>query len=134
MDANRVGASYPDHFGSYRLAGQQSVSLASTGDVTTLVAMEATKYIVRRITLSNFSGSATAVNVGVFTAASGGGTTIVADAALGATAIANGYKDLTLATAANANVQTSQVLYVNVSTGNTAVTCDINLYGDIVAL
>lgn len=134
MDANRVGASYPDHFGSYRLAGQQSVSLASTGDVTTLVAMEATKYIVRRITLSNFSGSATTVNVGVFTAASGGGTTIVADAALGATAIANGYKDLTLATAANANVQTSQVLYVNVSTGNTAVTCDINLYGDIVAL
>lgn len=134
MDANRVGAYYPDHFGSYRLAGQQSVSLAATGDVTTLVAMEATKYIVRRITLSNFSGNAAAVNVGVFTAATGGGTAIVADAALGANAIANGYKDLTLAAAANANVQTSQVLYVNVSTGNTAVTCDVNLYGDVVAL
>lgn len=133
MDANRVGANYPDFFGNRRLADQTNVSLASTGDVTTLVAQEATKYIVRRITLSNFSGSATAVNVGVFTAASGGGTTIVADAALGANAVADKFVDLTLATAANANVQTSQVLYVNVS-ANAAVTCDVALYGDIVSL
>ena len=133
MDANRVGANYPDSFGNRRLADQTNVSLASTGDVTTLVAQEATKYIVRRITLSNFSGSATAVNVGVFTAASGGGTTIVADAALGANAVADKFVDLTLATAANANVQTSQVLYVNVS-ANAAVTCDVALYGDIVSL
>lgn len=133
MDANHVGANYPDEFGNRRLARQTNVSLASNGDATTLVAQEATKYIVRRITLSNFSGSATAVNVGVFTAASGGGTTISADAALGATAIAGGFKDLTLATAANANVQTSQVLYVNVS-ANAAVTCDVALYGDIVSL
>jgi len=134
MNANHVASLYPNSFGSFRLATKQAANLASTGDITTLVAQEATKYIVRRITLSNFSGSATTVNVGVFTAASGGGTAIVADAALGATAIAGGFKDLTLATAANANVQTSQVLYVNVSTGNTAVTCDISLYGDIVSL
>ena len=133
MDANHVGSNYPDSFGNRRLAVQTNVSLASNGDATTLVAQEATKYIVRRITLSNFSGSATAVNVGVFTAASGGGTTISADAALGATAIAGGFKDLTLATAATANVQTSQVLYVNVS-ANAAVTCDVALYGDIVSL
>ena len=133
MDANRVGANYPDEFGNRRLAQQTAVSLASNGDATTLVAQEATKYIVRRITLSNFSGNASAVNVGVFTAASGGGTAIAADAALGANAIANGYTDLVLAAAANANVQTSQVLYVNVS-ANAAVTCDVALYGDIVSL
>ena len=133
MDANHVGANYPDAFGNRRLAKQTGVSLAANGDATTLVAQEATKYIVRRITLSNFSGSATAVNVGVFTAASGGGTTIVADAALGANAVADKFVDLTLATAANANVQTSQVLYVNVS-ANAAVTCDVALYGDIVSL
>ena len=133
MDANHVGANYPDEFGNRRLAQQTGVSLAANGDATTLVAQEATKYIVRRITLSNFSGSATAVNVGVFTAATGGGNAIVADAALGAAAIAGGFKDLTLATAATANVQTSQVLYVNVS-ANAAVTCDVALYGDIVSL
>ena len=133
MDANHVGANYPDAFGNRRLAKQTGVSLAANGDATTLVAQEATKYIVRRITLSNFSGSATAVNVGVFTAASGGGTAIVADAALGANAIAGGFRDLTLATAANANVQTSQVLYVNVSAAAN-VTCDVALYGDIVSL
>lgn len=133
MDANHVGANYPDSFGNRRLAQQTNVSLAANGDATTLIAQEATKYIVRRITLSNFSGSATAVNVGVFTAASGGGNAIVDDAALGAAAIAGGFKDLTLATAATANVQTSQVLYVNVS-ANASVTCDVALYGDIVSL
>ena len=134
MNANHVGSLYPNSFGNVRLATKQSVNLASTGDVTTLVAQEATEYIVRRITLSNFSGTANATNVGVFTSASGAGTAIAADAALGSTAIANGYKDLVLSSAANSNVQTSQVLYVNVSTGNTAVTCDISLYGDIVTL
>lgn len=134
MDANHVASLYPDSFGNVRLAEQTGVSLSSVGDVTTLVAQAATKYIVRRITLSNFSGGATTVNVGVFTAASGAGTAIVADAALGANAVAGKFVDLTLASAANANVQTARVLYVNVSTGNTAVTCDVSLYGDIVSL
>ncbi|NDD54962.1 hypothetical protein EBZ39_14060 [bacterium] len=134
MDANAVATNYPDEFGNRRLALKQTVSLAATGDVTTLVVQEATKFIVRRITLSNFSGSATTTNVGVFTAASGGGTAIAADQALGATAVAGKFDDLTLATGANENVQTARVLYVRVSTGNVAVTCDIALYGDIVAL
>jgi len=133
MDANAVATNYPDEFGNRRLSLKQTVSLAATGDVTTLVVQEATKFIVRRITLSNFSGTANA-NVGVFTAASGGGTAIVSDAALGANAVSGKFVDLTLATAANANVQTARVLYVNVSTGNVAQTCDIALYGDIVAL
>jgi len=134
MDANHVASNYPDNFGNRRIDVNQTVSLASTGDVTTLVLQEATKYIVRRITLSNFSGSATTTNVGVFTSANGAGTAIVSDAALGANAASGKFVDLTLATAANANVQTARVLYVNVSTGNVAVTCDIALYGDIVAL
>ena len=134
MDANRVGASYPNSFGSYRLASQQAVSLAATGDVTKLVTMPATKYIVRRITLSNFSGTANVTNVGVFTAAGGTGTAIVADAALGSNGTTGKYVDLVLSATANSTVVTNQVLYLNVSTGNTAVTCDVALYGDTVSL
>jgi hypothetical protein len=137
MDANHVGSLYPNGFGSFQIAGKQNVSLASTGDVTTLVAQPATKYIVRRITLSNFSGNASAVNVQVTTTSgvANATTTIVAAATLGANAAnTNGFVDLTLAAQATANVQTAKVLYANVIAGNTAVTCDIALYGDIVAL
>lgn len=137
MDANHVGSLYPNGFGSFRIAGQQNVSLAATGDVTTLVAQPATKYIVRRITLSNFSGDASSVNVKVLTVSGAGNaaTTIVSAATLGSNAATtSGFVDLTLAAQATANVQTARVLYANVVAGNTAVTCDIALYGDIVAL
>jgi hypothetical protein len=133
MDANAVGHEYPDSFGNVRLANQTGVSLNATGDVTTLVAQAATKYIVRRIVLSNFSGNASGANVGVFTAASGGGTAIAADQTLSAATGTTKFDDLTLASAANTDVQTARVLYVNVSV-NAAVTCDVALYGDIVAL
>ena len=105
MDANAVGRSYPDSFGNYRLAEQTSVSLNSTGDVTTLVAQAATKYIVRRIVLSNFSASAASANVGVFTGANATGTTIVADATISGATGATKFVDLTLASAANTDVQ-----------------------------
>ena len=133
MDANAVGRRYPDGFGNIRLAEQTGVSLDATGDATTLVAQDATKFIVRRITLSNFSAAANGANVGVFTAASGGGTAIAADQTIsGATSTAK-FVDLTLASAANTDVQTTRVLYVNVS-ANAAATCDVTLYGDIVSL
>lgn len=133
MDANAVGRSYPDAFGNYRLAEQTAVSLNTTGDATTLVAQAATKYIVRRIVLSNFSGNAAAANVGVFTAASGGGTAIASTQTITGATGSTKFVDLTLASAANTDVQTSRVLYFRVS-ANAAVTCDVSLYGDIVSL
>ena len=133
MDANAVGRSFPDAFGNYRLAEQTGVSLNATGDATTLVAQAATKYIVRRISLSNFSGNGSAANVGVFTAVSGGGTAIASTQTITGATGATKFVDLTLASAANTDVQTARVLYVNVS-ANAAVTCDVALYGDIVSL
>lgn len=133
MDANAVGRSYPDAFGNYRLAEQTAVSLNTAGDATTLVAQAATKYIVRRIVLSNFSGNAAAANVGVFTAVSGGGTTIASTQTITGATGSTKFVDLTLASAANTDVQTSRVLYFRVS-ANAAVTCDVSLYGDIVSL
>jgi len=88
---------------------------------------------VRRITLTNFSGNAAAANVGVYTAASRGGTAIAAVKTYTGADTTSAWVDMTLSAAANANVVTTQALYFNIA--NTAsVTCDVNLYGDIVSL
>ena len=132
MDANHVGSNYPNEFGNYRLASLPGQSLATAGD-TNLVVMEASKYIVRRITLTNFSGNAAAANVGVYTAASRGGTAIAAVNTYSTANSTSAYVDLTLSAAANANVVTTQALFFNVANA-ASVTCDVNLYGDIVSL
>lgn len=132
MDANHVGSNYPNEFGNFRLASLPGQSLATAG-ATNLVVMEASKYIVRRITLTNFSGNAAAANVGVYTAATRGGTAIAAVKQYTGADSTSAWVDMTLSAAANANVVTTQALYFNVA--NTAsVTCDVNLYGDIVSL
>lgn len=133
MDANHVGSNYPNEFGNFRLASLPGQSLATTGD-TPLVVMEASKYIVRRITLTNFSGNAAAANVGVYTATSRGGTAIAAAKTYTGADSTSAYVDMTLSAAANANVVTTQALQFNIATAAAGVTCDVNLYGDIVSL
>ena len=133
MDANHVGSNYPNEFGNFRLASLPGQSLATTGD-TNLVVMEASKYIVRRITLSNFSGAATGANVGVYTAVSRGGTAVAAAQVTSGASSTSSYVNLTLSAAANANVFTTQALQFNIATAASGVTCDVNLYGDIVSL
>lgn len=132
MDANAVGRDYPDQFGNRKLANLPGQSLATAGD-TTLVVQEATKYIVRRVTLSNFSGSAAAANVGVYTATSRGGDAIAAAAVISAADGTTKFVDLTLASAATTTVITDRSLQFNVASA-ASVTCDVNLYGDIVSL
>ena len=132
MDANHVGSNYPNEFGNYRLASLPGQSLATAGD-TNLVVVEASKYIVRRITLTNFSGNAAAANVGVYTAASRGGTAIAAVKQYTGADSTSAWVDMTLSAAANANVVTTQALYFNIANA-ASVTCDVNLYGDIVSL
>ena len=133
MDANRVGSNYPNEFGNFRLATLPGQSLATTGD-TVIPVMEASKYVVRRITLTNFSGSATAANVGVYTETARGGTAVSAANTYSGASSTSAYVDLTLSAAANANVFSTQALYFNIATGAAGVTCDVNLYGDIVSL
>lgn len=132
MDANAVGRDYPDEFGNRKLATLPGQSLATTGD-TTLVVQEATKYIVRRITLSNFSGSAATANVGVYTATSRGGDAVAAAAVISGADGTTKFADLTLATAMASTLLTDRSLHFNVASA-ASVTCDVNLYGDIVSL
>jgi hypothetical protein len=71
--------------------------------------------------------------VGVFTATAAGGTAVASVQNVGSTTTAS-YKDLTLSTAANANVFTASALYFNVNAAASGITCDVAIYGDIVTL
>ena len=92
------------------------------------------KYIVRQVTLSNFSADASAVDVGVHTAAAAGGTDVADTQTLTAADNTSAYVNLTLSAYANANVFTQSALYFNVNAAVTSVTCDVSIYGDIVTL
>lgn len=133
MDANAVGREYPDGFGYKRLGHLPNQSLGTAGD--TVVSMQdGTKYIVRAITLSNFSGNASAAAVGVHTVVTAGGTDVADTQTISTATSSSAYVNLTLSAAANANVFTASALYFNVNTAVTGVTCDVSIYGDIVTL
>ena len=133
MDANAVGREYPDGFGRKRLGFLQGQSIGTVGD--TVVSMQdGAKYIVRQVTLSNFSGNAAAANVGVHTSTAAGGTDVADTQALTSGGTTSAYVDLTLSSASNANVFTASALYFNVNAAATGVTCDVAIYGDIVTL
>ena len=132
MDANAVGREYPDGFGNKRLGFLPGQSIGTAGD-TVISVQDGSKYIVRRVTLSNFSGNASAANVGVHTSTSAGGTDVADTQNVGSTSTAS-YVNLTLSAAANANVFTAPALYFNVNAAATGITCDVAIYGDIVTL
>ena len=133
MDANAVGREYPDGFGYKRLGHLPNQSLGTAGD--TVVSMQdGNKYIVRQITLSNFSGDASGADVGLHTAAAAGGTDVADTQTLTSADNTSAYVNLTLSAAANANVFTQSALYFNVNVAATGITCDVSVYGDIVTL
>lgn len=133
MDANAVGREYPDGFGHKRLGFLPGQSLGTAGD-TVISMQDGAKYIVRQVTLSNFSGNAAAANVGVHTSTAAGGTDVADTQALTAGGSTAAYVDLTLSGFANANVFTAPAIYFNVNAAATGVTCDVAIYGDIVTL
>jgi hypothetical protein len=133
MDANAVGREYPDGFGYKRLGFLPGQSLGTAGD-TVVSVQDGNKYIVRQVTLSNFSAAATGADVGVHTSTSAGGTDVADTQTLTGASSTASYVNLTLSSAANANVFTAPALYFNVNVAATGVTCDVAIYGDIVTL
>jgi hypothetical protein len=133
MDANAVGREYPDGFGYKRLGFLQGQSIGTAGD-TVVSVQDGNKYIVRQVTLSNFSGNASVANVGVHTAAAAGGTDVADTQNISGASSTSSWVNLTLSAAANANVFTEPALYFNVNAAATGVTCDVAIYGDIVTL
>ena len=108
------------------LASYQSVNLNAAGD-TVLPLIDTSRYSVSNVIVTNASISLTTATAGLFTAPSGGGTAIVADAALSACTSAAVVSQRTVASTA---AQTGQNLYFNVGTAQgAAATADVFVYG-----
>jgi hypothetical protein len=136
MNANNVGARYPDSFGNFLIGVTSTpIGLGNTGNAVATIPTIGTSYIVRRITVSQANGSVALANVTIINSSDGA----VANAVSNAVVLANitgttKYKDLNL-TANTATTIYSGSLYVCVNTGaaanNSAL---IEVYGDIVTL
>ena len=137
MNANHVGALYPDQFGNFVVAQAGSpIYLGATGNaVATLAQTNNTSFIVRRITVANASGSVAAANVTILTTSDGNTSNAVTNAAALSTVTGSTkFQDLPLSTAAASTVYSGS-LYVYVGTAAAANnSVDITVYGDVVTL
>ena len=101
---------------------------AATSD--NALTIESGRYRLDKITVENASVSMTTATLGVFTAAGGGGTTVVADQAIAALTASSKFLDLTLGGSVTADVVTAGTLYVRCGTPNGGpATADVFLFG-----
>jgi uncharacterized secreted protein with C-terminal beta-propeller domain len=135
MNANNVGARYPDSFGNFALSNVQPVYLGATGNAVTTLATVGTTYIVRRVTVANASGSVALANVTILTSNDGNTSNAVTNAAALTTVTSSTkFQDLALSTAAASTIY-SGALYVYVGTAAAANnSVEITVYGDVVTL
>ena len=133
---SHVSSNTPDQFSRYRLGKTVGVSVAATGNAVASIGItQGTKYIVRQITVTNANKSLSTANVTILTTNDGNTSNAVSNnVVLSSVTAATKYQDVGLATAATTDVYTAGSLYVKVNTAVTGGTCDISVYGDIVAL
>lgn len=115
------------------------VNLNAVGD--TFIPLNVGKYIPRNVTITNVSTSlaASSATIGMYTAASAGGTAIVTPATATTLTGPTVFKDGTIAAATtvftptyNSTTKTYGV-YVRVGVAHgSAATCDVHLFGDAV--
>lgn len=134
MNANNVGARYPDSFGNFVIATAVPVPLNAVSNTAAVMSVVGTSYIVRRVTISNANASAATANVSILTSSDGN----AANAVFANTKLANitsttTFQDISPTANAVSNVYSSGALWVKVSTANDA-TCEVTVYGDIVNL
>ena len=134
MNANNVGARYPDSFGNFVIATAVPVPLNAVSNAAAVMSVVGTSFIVRRVTISNANASAATANVSILTSSDGN----TANAVFATTKLANitnttTFQDISPTANAVSNVYSSGALWVKVTTANDA-TCDVTVYGDIVNL
>lgn len=111
------------------LASKTGVDLNSAGSDNALT-VEGGRYIIDRVTVENASVSLSAATSGLFTAASGGGTTICADQVLSALTASSKYLNLVLDSGVSSNVFTSGTLYFRCGTPQSvAATASVWVWG-----
>ena len=135
MIANHVGAKYPDRF-RIALGKVEAGSVGSTGNaVITIPVTEGTSYIVRQITVSNASGSINTANVVILTSNDGNASNAVSNVTVTSSVTSNlTYQDIPVSSNAATTVYTAPALFVKVNTAVTNGTCNITVFGDVVAL
>jgi len=108
------------------LASAQGVNVNSAND-TVMAIINSSRWSVSNVVFTNASISLTTATAGVFTAPNGGGTAIVADAALSGLSAASVVSQRTVASTA---AQTGDYLYLDVGTvQGAAATMDVFVYG-----
>ena len=136
MNANHVGALYPDRFGNFGIGKTATVNIGSTGNaVATIFMSGGSSYIVRRIVVANANKSIATGNVSILTSNDGNTSNAVGAATtLGNITSTSTFQDMTLAAGAATTVYSSGALFVKVNTAVTGGTCDITVFGDVVTL
>ena len=134
MNANNVGARYPDSFGNFAIASAVVVPLNAVSNAAAVMSVVGTNYIVRRVTISNANATAATANVSIITSSDGN----AANAVFATTKLSNvtsttTFQDIAPTANAVSNVYTSGALWVKVTTAVDA-TCEVTVYGDIVNL
>lgn len=136
MDANKVGSLLPQQFGGILLGKLIGANMNSTADQQITIFSNPSKFILRRIVVTNASISLTTAAGGVYTAASKGGTAVVAAAqAYSSLTASTLFLDLTLSTTSSASTTVKSSipnLYLSLTTAQgAAATADVYVYGDI---
>jgi hypothetical protein len=108
------------------LASAQGVNVNAAAD-TVMPIINSSRWSVSNVVFTNASISLSTATAGVFTAPNGGGTAIVADAALSGLSAASVVSQRTVASTA---AQTGDNLYLDVGTvQGAAATMDVFVYG-----
>jgi len=117
---------------------QINVNSANTDIIVPLNLLPGANFIVRQINFNNASISLTTATIGVFTAAAGGGTAIMANAALSSLTAPTVNFDATVSAAAQALVLNQATLsnpnnlYIRVGTAQgAAATVDCYIWADV---
>ena len=136
MDANKVGSLLPQQFGGILLGKLIGADMNSTSDQRIVMFSNPSKFILRRIVATNASISLTTAAGGVYTAASKGGTAVVASSqAYSSLSASTLFLDLTLNTSGSASTTVKSSipnLYLSLTTAQgAAATADVYVYGDI---
>lgn len=102
----------------------------NVGNQDNSITIEASRYRIDKVTLENPSGAVLTATAGVFTAPSGGGTTIAATQVLTALSATTKFMDMTLQSVVGTDVFTASQIYFRTGTPEgTARTCSVRVFG-----
>lgn len=132
MDIDAVSRMWPWQFGNFLLGTIRGLSIAGTGDKGT-IGMPYAQYRVRKVVVRSPNIDVSAGALGVWTAASQGGTNLVANATLTGLTTTLKYLEMTITAAGNNTILAGPGgLFVNTGTGVAGGTVDIDVYGDLI--